>query len=385
MSSVLPLDRVIQLSAIYYLAVFILEVPSGYFSDRIGRRTTLLLAALCLAVAFACFIVGSGFWLFVAGQFFLAAGVALQSGTDTAFHYDALKSLGRESEYSVREAKAEQWGLTMLAIATLCGGALGMIDLRLAYVFSLFGALAMGALVWQLVEPTNALANEPTSGETTPPASFISVLSSCIGRLRDSVLGWIFLTMILLYAMAHIVYEFYQPYIALLDIAAFEASHYTPLISGVVIAVSMFGGALAAKVSVAWQSRLGLVGLLAVATLIQLSIVASMALLVHAAVLVLVFARNFPMALVHAPVNAAIAPRIDSEQRATYLSIQGLSERLVFALLLLVLSSTIETGQAVSEAALLPILSDAFYLGVVVAAVLFLFFRYISRLLNAGS
>lgn len=74
MSSVLPLDRVIQLSAIYYLAVFILEVPSGYFSDRIGRRTTLLLAALCLAVAFACFIVGSGFWLFVAGQFFWPLG-----------------------------------------------------------------------------------------------------------------------------------------------------------------------------------------------------------------------------------------------------------------------------------------------------------------------
>ena len=50
MSQHVPLDQVIQLSAVYYLSVFVLEVPSGYFSDRIGRRLTLLIAALaCLA------------------------------------------------------------------------------------------------------------------------------------------------------------------------------------------------------------------------------------------------------------------------------------------------------------------------------------------------
>ena len=46
MSSVLSMDSVIQLSAIYYLSVFLLEVPSGYFSDCIGRRITLLLAVI---------------------------------------------------------------------------------------------------------------------------------------------------------------------------------------------------------------------------------------------------------------------------------------------------------------------------------------------------
>ena len=38
MSQTLPLEQVISLSAVYYLSVFVLEVPSGYFSDRIGRR-----------------------------------------------------------------------------------------------------------------------------------------------------------------------------------------------------------------------------------------------------------------------------------------------------------------------------------------------------------
>ena len=70
-----------------------------------------------------------------------------------------------------------------------------------------------------------------------------------------------------------------------------------------------------------------------VSKLIQLGTVENMALLVHSTVLVLILARNFPISLVHAPVNATIAPRIGSEQRATYLSLQSLSERLVFALL----------------------------------------------------
>lgn len=141
MNQYLPLYQVIELSALYYLSVFVLEVPSGYFSDRIGRRITLLLAAASFVLSFVCFIVGDDFWWFAAGQFMLAMGMAMQSGTDTAFHYDSLRALGRESEYAGREARAEQWGSIFIAIATLAGGVLGLIDLRLAYVYSLLSLI----------------------------------------------------------------------------------------------------------------------------------------------------------------------------------------------------------------------------------------------------
>jgi hypothetical protein len=366
MSQSLPLSQVIQLSAIYYLSVFVLEVPSGYFSDRIGRRSTLLMAASALILSYCCFIVGAGFWWFAAGQFLLAAGIAMQSGTDTALHYDSLKALGRESEYAQREANAEQWGLIMLAIATLSGGVLGLIDLRLAYVFSLVSATTMLLMVWRFVEPVHA-------DETTAlPESFTTVVLGCIARLRDPVLGWIFLVVIVLYAMAHIVYEFYQPYITLLQLPMLEASSQAPLISGIIISISMFGGAIGARASISWQSRLGLVGVLAVAMLIQLGLVAAMAIAVSPLVLMLVCARNFPMALVHAPVRAAIAPRITRAQRATYLSLQGLSERLFFALLLLGLASGLERGAPVDEPTLLGILAATLWVGIITAGLLFI-------------
>jgi len=365
MSQSLPLDQVIELSAVYYLSVFLLEVPSGYFSDRIGRRRTLLIAATALISSYCCFIVGAGYWWFAAGQFLLATGIAMQSGTDTAFHYDSLKALGREAEYASREAKAEQWGLVMLAIATLSGGVLCLLDLRLAYVFSLLSATGMAFLVWRMVEPQHA------DESAAIPQSFARVVWDCCLRLRDPILGWVFLVVILLYAMAHIVYEFYQPYITLMPLPLLEASAYAPLISGIVISVSMFGGAIGARASIAWQAKLGLIGVLAVAMLIQLGIVAAMAIAVSPLVLSLVCLRNFPMSLVHAPVRAAIAPRIERRQRATYLSLQGLAERLFFAVLLLMLARGLDSGAPIAESTLTSILTATLWLGVVIAVVLF--------------
>jgi hypothetical protein len=374
MSQSLPLEQVIELSAVYYLSVFVLEVPSGYFSDRIGRRSTLLIAAGALIGSYSCFIVGAGFWWFAAGQFLLAAGIAMQSGTDTAFHYDSLRALGREREYARREASAEQW--VMLALATLSGGLLGLIDLRLAYVFSLLSASVMALLVWRFTEPKHA-------DETIAlPQSFVTVVSSCIGRLRDPLLGWIFLVVIMLYSMAHIVYEFYQPYITLLQLPLLEASTHAPLISGLVISISMFGGALGARASISWQSRLGLVGLLAAASFIQLGLVAAMAIALSPAVLALVSLRNFPMALVHAPVRAAIAPRITRQQRATYLSLQGLAERLFFALLLLSLAADLEPGAPINEPTLLGILTSTLWIGLASALLLFAFSGRIRQVLG---
>jgi len=36
----LEIKIVLLLEAIYYISVVLLEVPSGYFSDRIGRKIT---------------------------------------------------------------------------------------------------------------------------------------------------------------------------------------------------------------------------------------------------------------------------------------------------------------------------------------------------------
>jgi MFS family permease len=355
-SQYLALEEVIQLSAVYYISVFLLEVPSGYFSDHVGRKPTLLISAVCLIFAHCCFIFGASFEIFALGQFLLAGGIAFQSGTDTAFHYDSLKLNDQESEFEWREARAEKFGLLSLAFSCLLGGALGAIDLKFAYFISLSGALLSIVLISGFTEPTRV---------STQIFSFSQTFRLCVSRLGHPVLAWIFAGMVVMYTLEHIPFEFYQPYIQLLDSNIVNLSSGSPsMISGIVIAISMFGGAIGTVFSIKLKTIFGLPGLFLLAAICQLTIIGSMSLWLHSSILFVVFLRNFPMAFLHAPVQAAIAPLVNSQLRATYLSIQGLSQRLLMAFMLFGLSRSIPSDTDLVWSALSSLFTTALLIGI---------------------
>ena len=93
-SSILPAGEVLLLEAIYYLGVVVLEVPSGYLSDRIGRRVILVLSMAMWLGACLVFAFTSSFAAFAAGQLLLSAGMAFNSGSDTSLAAIAAEALG---------------------------------------------------------------------------------------------------------------------------------------------------------------------------------------------------------------------------------------------------------------------------------------------------
>jgi len=368
-SKFVTLTEFIQLEALYYACVVVLEVPSGYFSDRTGRRITLLVGTSAFAVAYAVFLLADGFVVLAIGQCFLAMAFAFQSGTGTAFHFDSLKQAHREHEYAQREARAERIGLTATALAVLGGGLIAIVDLRLSYVFSMLAALTGLFIAARFTEPM----------ERTAASDFGLQLLACSAKLREPVLAWLFLFSIVIYGLAHVPYEFYQPYITLLDLEILGRGIEAPIVSGIVIGISMFGGAFAAGAGVRWQARYGLLPVLIIAAGVQCAIIAGMALLQHAAVLGLVFLRNFPSALVHAPSNAIVVPRLAPEQRATYLSLQNLVGRLTFAALLWWLSLGTGAGKALVWETLSAVLWQSLLVGSAGLALLFVFSRVIRK------
>ena len=64
--------------------------------------------------AYVLFLAADTFADFVVAQVFIAAGIAFQSGSDSALLIDSLKALGRESEYARREARAHRFAMTAL-------------------------------------------------------------------------------------------------------------------------------------------------------------------------------------------------------------------------------------------------------------------------------
>ena len=156
------LDGALVLSSIYYFSVVALEVPSGWMSDRLGRVITLRIAAASWIVSHLLFLFGDDhFWLIALAQFFLAAGFASLSGTDVTFHYDTLEALDIENEFPNREAKVSSIGYVATAAAALVGGALGLIDLRLAFAASLLLSIAQLAVALRLQEPPGERHADP--------------------------------------------------------------------------------------------------------------------------------------------------------------------------------------------------------------------------------
>ena len=102
------------LAGAIFFTQFILEVPSGYFADRIGNKRTLVLARILFLVSSLCFF--SGYTeLFYAAAILFGAGLSLISGTLTAFMNDTLRDLGKSAQYSEIIGKAQSYFLVVSA------------------------------------------------------------------------------------------------------------------------------------------------------------------------------------------------------------------------------------------------------------------------------
>ena len=323
----MPIEQVLRLEAIYYAAVVILEVPSGYLSDTLGRRLTLLISAVSAIFAYALFFLGGSFGIFVLAQIGLAASMAFRSGTDTSFHYDLLKCLGREDAYPQREARITRNVFIASAGAALLGGAVSIFALRVAYGFSFLTACVAFVLVLLFAEPDReASTARQTSG-------FFSQIRACLAYLSQPVLGWLMLFSVFMTVINHIPYEFYQPYIQLLG-----AQAPTPLLTGLHTALTMGIAAWFAKQSIRLRDHFGTRSALMLSAGVQVVLILLMGFFFHPVVALLLAFRSVPRALMIAPLNAATVPRLQQHHRATYLSIQSLIGRLSFSLCLALLA-----------------------------------------------
>lgn len=85
--------QVFEVQALFGLGVVLLEVPTGYVSDLMGRKACLVLAGLLHGAAMTLLTVVHGFWGVAAYQVLAALAVCLFSGTDVALLYDSLEAL----------------------------------------------------------------------------------------------------------------------------------------------------------------------------------------------------------------------------------------------------------------------------------------------------
>ena len=98
----LTLGQVLLFQAVLSVVAVVSQVPTGILADRYGRRPTMLAASALWIVAFPMLGLSEEIPALLAALALFGVGEALMTGADDAFLFDALRALGRESEFAHR-------------------------------------------------------------------------------------------------------------------------------------------------------------------------------------------------------------------------------------------------------------------------------------------
>ncbi len=153
-SNGLSMKDIMVLQAVYSIAIVVLEIPSGYLADVIGRRKTLILGAIFGTFGFATYSFSYGFMGFLIAEIILGIGQSCISGADSAMLYDSLLEKGKEKLYSRFEGRIISLGNIAEAFAGIIGGLLAGLTLRAPYIAQSFVAFIALPAAITLVEPS---------------------------------------------------------------------------------------------------------------------------------------------------------------------------------------------------------------------------------------
>src|SRR3989344_441596 len=86
------------------------EIPTGVFSDRAGRKKTIIISYFATTCAiFFYYLAHSALFLFI-GALLQGFAMAMRSGTMSAYVYENLEIIGRESEFQRQEGHRQALG-----------------------------------------------------------------------------------------------------------------------------------------------------------------------------------------------------------------------------------------------------------------------------------
>lgn len=314
----------LALGGIFSAVIILVEIPTGVFADRIGRRRSMLIGALTMVASCLIATRAHSFGTFAIAESLGAMSIALCSGADSAYLYDFLREHDRGHEYARRESTASAWHLMGSAVAFAGGGALAQIDLALPYLVTA-GVAAVAAVIACMMHDERPLADERVATRRGPAAmvrSWGSQMRDALAEVgRNPRLGWMVGYSAVVFVLLRTTIYIYQPYL--------EERGLGPIASGGLYAAIYVVASLVAYRTYRLRRRLGdellLWGLLAVLAISFLGLAGAsngpwmIALLVVQAV-----ANGLYSPLTKPLLNAEIT---DSRRRASILSVESMARR----------------------------------------------------------
>lgn len=147
--------QIFGIQSVYYLAFFLLEIPTGFFADFWGYRQSMRLGAATLAVSTALPIFWTTYSGFLTHFVLIALARSFVSGASSAYLYECMKSGGAEDGYKQVEGNARAYGLIGKVVCWAGVGAVMKWHITLPYWLTLVCAVIALVYAQRLPEQHN--------------------------------------------------------------------------------------------------------------------------------------------------------------------------------------------------------------------------------------
>ncbi|MDE7201830.1 MAG: MFS transporter [Lachnospiraceae bacterium] len=150
----LNLAQIGLVEGIYHATSIVFEIPSGAVADLLGRKKSMILSRVCIAISCVIMLFARSFWFFALSFVIQALGNNLNSGSEEALVYDSMKYAGQEEHYMRVCGRLNMIIEVSQGIATVAGGILAEFSYFWCYsACVVIVVLALIPVIWMVEAP----------------------------------------------------------------------------------------------------------------------------------------------------------------------------------------------------------------------------------------
>ena len=142
-----------SLFSVVMVSSALFEVPTGIFSDFVGRKKTMMLGAACSVLSISFYAIGTGYLILLIGALLEGLQRAWYSGNNDALLYETLSGTDRKDEYDHYLGKTSAMFQVAAAIAIILGGFIAQWSFSLVVWISVIPQVICFVISILIVDP----------------------------------------------------------------------------------------------------------------------------------------------------------------------------------------------------------------------------------------